>query len=677
MDCDWVIKRIVRTHASLLHSVLAIGSLLLTSCACNNLSNLRDVPVSEITLAEPQIAEGKLVDRVRRLRADPSRKQELAGALAELSLVHRELADGPDWVKLSHDSDEEAKQAVLLLEPADRSSHAYFLTRRALASQMNAQGLHGLRMIEPLVRGNWPDLDKAQIYNDLAQMIYPHFGAGDYAVQSLALRAKAAGPHSLEVAESLTTLVKVMGTQDLSIDKLLCAKLGLPTLAAIAGEDSAGVKNRISPPQSHTDIATFNERRDECLRRAAKIREDILGSTSPQVADTLASLGEDEQLRAIAIYEKQFGRESESVTMAYSRLAGETKDLLKAQEYARRASVGSALLQAQNDPFKKAYVYLKSMLPKKQRQDRQDLLTKAFKSLGSSPPEMKDPVTMGSGHLDWTTSDSIGWDLDVKKLSVPELEYLNVGTSTSFDSDLFRDQMSLVGGKGKSYVDTEFRMNLPTWGRYGTMSPDRVGPVTVIGKGRIRFLQKGTDAQGYQQVDYKWNGNTFEEVAGKPGDQDAEIVKSAIDDAVNGLASYGIRGHHAVNHHLIENALSRANAAARELFKNGDAYGAADRLRIMFELTSDLVQEASTGVPVESVVDDSKDDVQKWIRAWTYNGSPNGSPCNVNLTAKEWGPYLHNYAYFRQRADDTARARKVLEAVPEHSNETSTPKSKL
>jgi len=47
------------------------------------------------------------------------------------------------------------------------------------------------------------------------------------------------------------------------------------------------------------------------------------------------------------------------------------------------------------------------------------------------------------------------------------------------------------------------------------------------------------------------------------------------------------------------------------------------------------------------------------------------------LTAKEWGPYLHNYAYFRQRADDTARARKVLEAVPEHSNETSTPKSKL
>ena len=627
MDCDWV-KRIVRTHASLLHSVLAIGSLLLTSCASSNLSNLRDVPVSEITLAEPQIAEAKLVDQVRRLRADPSGKQELAGALAELSLVHRELGS-------FHDSDEEAKQAALLLEPADKSSHPFFLTRRALCFSLNQKGLHGTRVIEPLLHGNWSDLDRAQIYNDLA--LYAHSGEfmhdGEYAIQSLVLRTQAAGPLSLEVAESLITLVSLTGTLAPPLDKELCAKLQLPPAAARAGDGL----------ETNTRIGMYR-------KRAAQIREDILGSSSPTVAGTLAGLGEDEQLRAIAIYEKLFGGESEQATMVYARLAGETKDPLKRPEYNKRAIIGSALQQAHNDPFKKAYVYLKSTLPEKQRQDRKDLLTKAFRSLGTNPPEMKGIETV---------KGDCGYELDEKKLSIPEFDHLMATTETSFDSELFRDQVFLEG-YNKNYRSI-FRMNLPTWG--GDDPQSCVPPVTVIGKGRIRFHQKGTDAQGYQQVDYKWNGKTFEEVVGKPGEQDAEIVKSAIDDAVNGLASYGIRGHHAVNHDLIENALSRANAAAQDLFKKGDAYGAADRLRIMFELTSDLVQEASTGVPVESVVDDSKDDVQKWIGAWTYNGSPNGSPCSVNLTAKEWGPYLHNYADFRQRAGDPARARKVLAAV--------------
>jgi len=268
------------------------------------------------------------------------------------------------------------------------------------------------------------------------------------------------------------------------------------------------------------------------------------------------------------------------------------------------------------------------------------MLTKALKALGSNPPDIKGP---GTGY------DSIGWVLDVKKLSVPELDNLMASNWSSFDSDLLRDRLFLDGYKDRHEV---FRMDLPTWGGEGV-------DVKVTGKGRLRFRQQSGGAQGYQEIDYRWNGKTFEEVSGKPGDQDARIVRSAIDDALNGICSYGIRGHHAVDHDLIKNALNRANTTAQELFKNGDAYAAADRLRIMFELTSDLVREASTGVPVASDVDDSKDDVQKWIQAWTYNGTQ----CSVNLTAREWEPFIYSYGNFRQRAGDSARARKVLEGV--------------
>jgi hypothetical protein len=77
----------------------------------------------------------------------------------------------------------------------------------------------------------------------------------------------------------------------------------------------------------------------------------------------------------------------------------------------------------------------------------------------------------------------------------------------------------------------------------------------------------------------------------------------------------------------------------------------------MFELTSDLVQEASTGVPVASEVDDSNDDVHKWIQAWTYNGSQ----CAVKLTPNEWEPCLNSYAHFLQSAGQPARAHEVLQ----------------
>ncbi len=110
---------------------------------------------------------------------------------------------------------------------------------------------------------------------------------------------------------------------------------------------------------------------------------------------------------------------------------------------------------------------------------------------------------------------------------------------------------------------------------------------------------------------------------------------------------------------MIANALSRANAVAEELFNRGNANAAADRLWIMFELTSDLVREASTGIPVLSEVDDSKDDVQKWIQAWKYKGSM----CTVGLTEKDWQPYLNNYARYREKAGEKERARKVRSAL--------------
>ncbi len=612
-----------------------IIALLLTSCTSSKFGDLRDVPVSEITLAEPQVAEAKVTEQIRKLRADPSKKRvELAAALAELSMVHRELRS-PDWV-------DDAKQAARMLDTGDKNSRAYFLTRRALFFAMNQDGQHGVRIIKPLLDGSWSDLDKAQIYNDLGDN--PYFASGyrdfgDYAVRALKLRAKAAGHHSLEVAESLITFTSPMCYPG-SIDKALCAELQLPASVASTAEEMESLKSGIFPPQSARGMAAMDKRRYICLRRAAQIREDILGSASLRLSDALCGLGEAEKLRAVAIYEKNYGSESQQVAMTYSLLAATTKDPVKAQEFAKKASVGFALLQAGNDPFKKAYVYFKGSLPGNQHQDRQDLFTRAYQSLGGNPPDMKGPETR---------YDAVGWVLDLKKLSIPELDWLTASTSTSFDSDLGRNQLVLEGLKGKRSV---FRMDLPTWGGDGEGTE-----VKVIGKGRIRFRQEGVDAQDYQQVDYKWNGKTFKAIAGKPGAQDAKKVNSAIDDAVSGIWSYGIRGHHALDHDLVNRALSRANATAQKLFEDGNANAAADRLWIMFELTSDLVHEASTGSSSLSEVDDSKDDVQKWIRAWSYKGTL----CDVNMTEKEWQPYLKNYVYFREKAGQQERARKVLQ----------------
>jgi hypothetical protein len=587
---------------------------LLTSCASIKVSNLRDVQVSEITLAEPLVAEAKAAARVSKLRADPSKKQELAGALAELSMVHREL-------DRYRDADEEAMQAAHLLDPTDKNSRVYFLVCRARCFLLNKKGQHGSRIIKPLLAGNWSDLDKAQIYNDLAQNWHSHVDipyARDYALRSLVLRERAAGPHSLEVAESLNTLVSQIPDPSEPIDKALCAKLQLPAAAASTGKS----------------IEDRNNRMAICRRHVLQIQEDILGEDSQKVADHLRGFGENDELRAAAIYEKLFGPDSDSVTSTYELLAQETKDPLKAKAYAARASIGSAVQAARNDPLKMAYRELKSTLTGQPRQ---------FHS----------------------TSDAIGWVLDNQALSVPEIDHVIASNWSSFDSDLLRNELFIEAYKNKTQL---FRIYLPTWGG------DRT-EVKVIGKGRLRFRQEGADEDGSQEINYKWTGKTFSIVDGKPGNRDKEVVSSAIDDAVDGLGFYGIRGHHAVDHDMIKSALTRANAAAQELSKSGHPKDAADRLRTMFELTSDVVSEASTGVIDNSEGDDSKDDVQKWIQAWTSNTSQ----CNVNLTEKDWGPCLSNYSYFCLQAGQPGRARKVLDAIhkyqagkppTQHANET-------
>ncbi len=66
----------------------------------------------------------------------------------------------------------------------------------------------------------------------------------------------------------------------------------------------------------------------------------------------------------------------------------------------------------------------------------------------------------------------------------------------------------------------------------------------------------------------------------------------------------------------------------------------------MFELTSDLIAEASTGSPVLCEIDDSKDDTQKWIKAWTCINAI----CTVNLTEAEWKPFLNRYLSYREQS---------------------------
>jgi hypothetical protein len=312
---------------------------------------------------------------------------------------------------------------------------------------------------------------------------------------------------------------------------------------------------------------------------------------------------------------------------------------LNAQEFRKKASIGNGLRQAGNDPFKRTYVYVKGTMPSDQRQNQQDMLTKAFKSFGSNPPDMTDQK-VGYG--------SFGLRLDVNKLAEPKFDELFANVGSSPDTNMFGDRLTLSGFRDKHEV---LFMSLPTWGGQNV-------EVKVTGKGRIKFRQEDQPTFGFQEIEYKWNGKIFEETSGKAGDQDRQVVNSAINDVLNGLGFYGIKGHHSVSHELIEHALAQACASAQDLSKGGDPGDAAVRLRSMFELTSSLVQESSTGVVADPESDELKDDVHKWIRAWTFNGPQ----CTVNLTAKEWQPFLTMYTELLKKAGQAERAHRVIAA---------------
>lgn len=596
-----------------LRIAVAMSTLLLTACTSGKVAGLRDVPVSQITLAEPLVAEAKLAKRIEKLRADPSRWSELAGALAEQSMVHRKLQIR-GWEK-------EAKQAASLLELGDNSSHSYFLTRRALCFALNADGQHGGRFIKPLLVGKWSDLNKAQIYNDLADMTLSLPPSDDYVLKGLTMRLRVAGPNSLEVAESLCSLNGISPTPP-EFQNQICEALQLPKSVVSKFDDLSS--NRLDAQLSHLKRlnAAIDGRRTMYRDRAAQIQEKVLGPYSLKLADSLVDLGESEKLRAVSIYERHFGAESGMVHSVYSDLWRSAEGLPKRREFGKKTVMIAALQNSGQDPIRRGYVYLKNALPDAPYLDRNDPVTVLYKSLGGNPPSMTIPeIEM--------KFDGAGCLLDVDLLSVSTLDRIIANTGTSFDSDLFRDHMWVNGWNGSKEV---FSMELPTWGGEGT-------EVKVIGKGRIRFSQKGAEVQGQQEVDYQWNGKRFEAVAGKPSIYDSARVDAAIEEAVNGQAFYGLRGHHAVDHDLILQALNRADDAATELFRQGNFKRAAQRLRIMFELTSDLIAEASTGSPVLCEIDDSKDDIQKWIKAWTCKNAI----CNVNLTEAEWKPFLDRY----------------------------------
>jgi len=623
-------------RAHLFHP-LAMALLLLTSCTASKVSSLRDVPVSEITLAEPQIAEPKLVAQIKRLQADATKKQELACAIAELSLIHSKMGR-------TGDASKESKQADKLIDSRDVTSRAYFLTTRARAFVLLSGGKSGSEvseMLEPLEQGgHLSDLDKAQIEDDMAQFAATdpadtnvYDSASWYGSTALGLRANAAGPHSLEVAESLCTLGSLAAD---SLAKDLCTKLQLPAIVS----KSDGDDERTS---SEVRAVIF-------LERAVKIRQDILGSTSPQVAAALTELADayadrdgeqskkssDALLQAASIYEQRYGPNSSQATSTYAALAAHTENPMKAKEYAKKASVAAALQDAGSDPFKQTYVFLKSTMPEKDLQNRDDFLTKAFTGLGANPPEIKEqePPTKAAAPV---TEFEIE---DAKKLSVPQIDKLTGEQTGDY-------QLTVLGFKNGRKT---CHLILPSCG-----SPRN--EVKVIGKDRILFHQDGADGQGYSETEYKWNGKKFVEDGAKSGDQQEEAVKEAIDEAVDGteiecVAAINMQMH--VEHDRILDALKRGHDAAQELFEAGHPKLAAERLHVMFASTFFLVSDAALDDQLNS-----NDEAKKWIQAWSYDSER----VTIKLTPQEWGPYLNDYAYYCQQAGDQKTARHVLQLV--------------
>jgi len=561
----------------------------------------------------PIVRERALAKEVLKLREDSSKRLELASTLAELSMLHEDFSflrccRYSEVCLHKQNAQREVREAVKLIDPADRTSQAYFDTRRALCYALNEKGQQGWRLLVPLLDGNWSDLDKAQIYEDLASFNRGTVGLSseDCAMKALALRVKSAGPHSLEVADSLVSVGSIVPARK-SLPQALRRQLQIPEIVLVPGDE----------------IGNYNKTRLLYFERAAQIQEEILGDYSLQLARTLSGMSEKDQLRAVQIFEQRVGPTCLDVQFGYARLAREAKDPIKAQEYMRRFELLQGLQMVGNDPVKQAYLRWKSGLSEKQRNDRQDAVTRVVQAFGAKMPDFQK---MGVG------SGAVGHPFDTKKLGMQGFDRLYAGCTTGLDSELSFDLLYLDGWGSKR----SFRMRLPTWGR-------DANKFEVVAPGRFRFRQEGTQEQGFEEMEYKWTGKTFVLVDGKPGPHDAAVVQAAIDDAVDGIGYYGIRGHHAASTEVVKTALQRADEAALALYKKGDARSAAERMKAMFELTSDLVMEASTGASIDAVDCDCKDDVQKWTRAWSYKG-PRFS---IDLTAADWDPWLQNYEKYR------------------------------
>src|SRR5580658_8619281 len=72
-------------------SAVAAG-MLVCSCTQSPQNLWREVPVSEVTLAEPLLMQAKLTKEIEALRSAPGpNKEKLACALAQLSAVHSHI----------------------------------------------------------------------------------------------------------------------------------------------------------------------------------------------------------------------------------------------------------------------------------------------------------------------------------------------------------------------------------------------------------------------------------------------------------------------------------------------------------------------------------------------------------------------------------------------------------
>jgi len=628
---------------------VAVGVLI---CSCSQ-NHWRDVPVSEVTLAEPLLAQSKLSSEIQKLRSEHADKEKLACALAELSVVHSQIGSYTE-------ATQEAEEAQKLFTITDKKTHTSFLIRRALAwSQFNAatipdaesaqslsdlehmgkdaqiyQASHWLDEIESDTK---EDRDKAQVENDLAVMWGAQDGwlanVRDRAEASLDLRVRFAGANSLEVAESLCTVSR---TAPSAFDDELCKKL------------------RLSDTAASEEKSSWKERSVMCLERALAIQKQVLGEESVHVADTLVALDRAYDLsgdgksslkllqEAVAIYEKQFGSRYKKVPIIYSILAQQSSDPKQSSEHQAKVQFLLTLQSPGKELGKDLYALLKASLSGQDKEKKQAFLDRAFTALGH--PE----VTTNADAQSSSDNSSVDTASQVQDFGIEKAEKFSVPQIDKLKAEKTEDnQLCIEGYKGGKRV---LRQSIATWG-----SPNM--DLTAVAKNKIEFVQYGADMQGREATTYKWTGHEFTEEVTKDTNPDRENFDGAINDALNGKGvEEGIAcrclGLY-VDHESVLTSLSRARLVAHKLFKAGKSADAANRLHDMGELTCGMVR--STNIFND---DTTKDDAERWISAWMYQGEN-----SVDITPFEWAPFVNDYAYYRQQAGDHDTAMEALAAV--------------